>query len=679
MNWFASLIANLINALANGIQSLLDHTVAAQSNLTSNVMGNVILSGYFTDPNNAPRWGAGNFSDVMDPKAVQSLQPFAYTFWVFGWAFFAVSIYLLVMQVSGAVESSVQRERLKKGIVSLILTSLLIWQGEHLALLITQIFFYPSLYFLTLNPLPHWSSFNVSGDQALLQSIVNFFQALLAFIVWVVYEFRKVFLYVWMVFFPLAMAFYANDKTRPVAKMWWTEWIYQMAVPLGQAVVFGVSTAVASPSGGSNVTAEDVFVALSGTIGLLASAVYVRKLVEIVAQGFGASLIGADHGMRWGSLAMAGTAAVAADIGGKAAVKSGAWATKKTVGKVLQKADNSELVRSAAEKVIKRYGEVHAGAIKVGASAEDIVMRNKLSATGDVLQNGGVGLEAAAAGGTEIAGGGGMGRGSAVAGRSGPSGLVSLGRSRTASEIGATVQGLRRAFAGSHTGTYLRTRWKGFQNEGGVSGRVGRAVASATGKAAEGLKNTLGDTPLIGGAVTATANAASHLAQRHLTSQHNKKERLEALRSHMREVAEHNEMAARLPGISTHYDPVNNTFQGMPTPAEKRYNDASTRFVQALQNSGMSREAARQTLQQAQQLWDEGRHLPGQGRFSPEAQLAYRQAFTAYRPAKLDQKAKEAVLAGKLKLDAPKDPHRTRVAKTNAFLNDARNAIMYKR
>ncbi|WP_029421806.1 hypothetical protein [Alicyclobacillus macrosporangiidus] len=677
MNWFASLIANLINALANGIQSLLDHTVAAQSNLTSNVMGNVILSGYFTDPKNAPVWGGGNFSDVMDAKAVQSLQPFAYTFWVFGWAFFAVSIYLLAMQVSGAVESSVQRERLKNGIMSLILTSLLMWQGEHLALLITQIFFYPSLYFLTLNPLPHWSAFNVSGDQALLNSIVNLFQALLAFIVWVVYEFRKVFLYVWMVFFPLAMAFYANDKTRPVAKMWWTEWIYQMAVPLGQAVVFGVSTAVAGPSGGSNVTTEDVFVALSGTIGLLASAVYVRKLVEMVAQGFGASMIGADHGMAWGSLAMAGTAAVAADIGGKVAVKSGAWTAKKTVGKVLHKADN-RLFREKAEEAIKNYGEVHAGAIKAGASAEDIAMGNKLSTTGDVLQNGGVGLEAAAAGGTEIAGGGGMGRGGAGSGRSGRGGLVSVGRSRTASEIGATVQGVRRAFAGSHFGTYLSTRWKGFQNKGGVSGHVGEAVASATGKAAEGLKNTLGDKPLIGGVVTATANAASHLAQRHLVNRHNRTERLQALRAHMREIAEHNELVGRLPGISAMYDPEHKVFQGL-TPAETTYNEASTRFIQALKNSGMSHEAAQQTLQQAQQLWEEGRHLPGQGRFSPEAQLAYRQAFTAYRPAQLDAKAKQAVSAGKLKLDPPKDPHKARVAKTNAFLSDARNAIMYKR
>ncbi|MCL6445798.1 MAG: hypothetical protein K6T83_20510, partial [Alicyclobacillus sp.] len=197
MNWFGSLIANLINLLANGIQALLNGTVAAKSDLTSNVMGNVILSGFFNDPKNAPMWGAGNFSDMMDSKAVQSLQPFAYTFWVFGWAFFAVSIYLLAMQVSGAVESSVQRERLKHGVISLILTSLLMWQGQHLALLITQIFFYPSLYFLTLVPLPNWSNiFTANGDQALLQAIVNFFQALLAFIVWVVYEFRKVFLYV---------------------------------------------------------------------------------------------------------------------------------------------------------------------------------------------------------------------------------------------------------------------------------------------------------------------------------------------------------------------------------------------------------------------------------------------------------------------------------------------------
>ena len=92
MNWFDNLIANLINALANGLQALLNHTIVSGDNVTGNVMGNVILTGFFPSAH-IPAWGTGSFADVMDAKAVTSLQPFADAFWVFGWTFLLVALY----------------------------------------------------------------------------------------------------------------------------------------------------------------------------------------------------------------------------------------------------------------------------------------------------------------------------------------------------------------------------------------------------------------------------------------------------------------------------------------------------------------------------------------------------------------------------------------------------------
>jgi len=71
VNWFAGLIANLINALANGLQSLLNHTVAVGNNLAPDVMGNIILGGYFHNASSAPSWGTGSFS-ILTPESTQT-------------------------------------------------------------------------------------------------------------------------------------------------------------------------------------------------------------------------------------------------------------------------------------------------------------------------------------------------------------------------------------------------------------------------------------------------------------------------------------------------------------------------------------------------------------------------------------------------------------------------------
>ena len=706
MNWFAGLIANLLNALANGLQSLLNHTVAAGNNLAPDVMGNIILGGYFHNSSSAPSWGTGNFSDVMDAHASATLEPFATAFWVFGWSFFLISVYLLAVQVSGARESAVQRERMKQGVIGLVVSALLIWQGQHLALLVTELFYYASDYFLHLGAPQKWTPLSTSGGQALLNSIVNFLQALLAFIVWIVYEFREVFLYVWMLFFPLAMAFYANDKTRGITKTWWVEWVYQMAVPLGQAVVYGVASAVASPASGTALTAEDVFVALAGTIGLLSSAVYVRKLIDVVAQAFGASLIGSDHGMRWGNLAMVGASAVAGDLAGKVAVSGSAKATGATLGKMAHAIDNT-VGRRVAQKAIERRPEMYAGTLKSGASIEDVMMQNKLGSQGDVLHASGAGLETSSSQ-TSVS-------------RTG----TSSGKRHESHTVGALAEAARsvkQGIAQSHAGLWLRTSWRGYQNEGGATAKIMRRAANTSALVANYAKRTWGDKPWLGRPVTGISNLTAGLAQRYQVHDKNRAERLEALRANLREVAELNQLKTRLPSLASEWmnttgpsaDPQSGTtspanvaspsshssasttssgtvsggsaigqahahMQLPLSQAEKRYEAAKAQWFAELRRSGFDSSTVQSLLQEAETKWEDGKHLRDQGTWSPEARQAYREAFTAYRPAMLDRKAREAVQAGRLVLEKPKDPHKVQTERSKAFLDDARNALMYRR
>lgn len=668
MNWFAGILANVINLVANGV-GLLVNTATNTRGLTNTAMGNVILHGFFPfeNLNQYPSWGEGNFSDLIDQHAVSTLSGFATAFEAFGWAFFLASVYLLVMQIVRAEESAVQRDRLKKGMVSLFVAMVLIVGGSHFAVLITQMFFYMSDYFINLHPIENWTSLKTSGNQALLNSIVNLIQSVLSIIVWIVYQFRLIFLYIWMIFFPLAMAFYANDKTRGITKMWWTEWIYQMAVPFGQAVVYGVSSAVASPSkSGAALTAADLFVALSGTIGLLLSATYVRKLIDVVAQGFGTSVLGSGHGMAWGTLAMAGGAAATMDVTGKAAIHSSKFAAKQTVGRGLKMADQ-KWGSKIAKQAIEKHGEAYTGAIQAGATADDIVMMKSMGgASGDAIGAGGAGMETAGRGspGSSMGTGGGGGRSGATGNRH-P--LTPILQSRTASALKGTHQDMRQGLQNSHFGTWAAVKRQAWENEGGTLGYVSRKISP---KILQGLHHEKVK------ALPGAKGMASGV-QRHLLQAENKKEKLDTLRMHLQDALQRNEAMQRVPAMTHLYDPETHEFQ--PSAAEQKYNTAREQLHKALQGSGLSSEVAQRRVEQFERLWQGGKHWTHLSRYSLETQQAYRQAYSAYHPAQKDKQAKELVLQGKVNLPVYKDPVAEHKAKTPAFLNDARNAVAYRR
>lgn len=215
----------------------------------------------------------------------------------------------------------------------------------------------------------------------------------------------------------------------------------------------------------------------------------------------------------------------------------------------------------------------------------------------------------------------------------------------------------------------------------------------------------------------------SALAQRYQIHDKNRSERLEALRANLREVAELNQLKTRLPSlasewmtsIDTSVDSASDTTSSAssapvgatslsssnaapgsvvggrsvgPTQAnvqlplsqaEKRYEAAKAQWLAELRRSGLDSSKVQSLLQEAETKWEKGKHLSGQGAWTPEARQAYREAFTAYRPAMLDRKAREAVQAGRLVLEKPKDPHKVQTQRSKAFLDDARNAIMYRR
>jgi len=656
LNWFENIIADIINALANGIQAL-----------SGMSLPDVIASAAFPNESQVPPLGAGNFSALMDQKSVISLAPMANALWAFAWTFFIVAIYLLASQISSANNSAVGRERLKRGFVGLAVAAIGIWQGPHLATFITQLFYYPTLFFLHMSHVMNWTPLSTSGGQALLNSGVNFFQAIMALIIWIIYEFRRLFLFVWMVMFPLFMAFYANEKTKGLAKMWWIEWIYQMAVPLGQSIVFGVASAIAAPVNKTQLTAADIFVALAGTIGLIASAVYVRKIVMEVAKNFGGSMLGFAAGETAGHIAALGMGAAAFDVAGKLAVKGGVTAIGNPLKAAVKKVDNLPSVRRTADASVRKNPELFAAGVKAGASVDDIMLHHQMGAHGDVLNADGAELESAVGGGgstrmrTPSGSFGHAGVGTrATAGRSHP-----IFHSRTAGALRDAPGSVRSTLASTNLGLIARGKLNEFRSQGGVTGKVQSALATQVSRMGHGRQGMLGQ----GAAVS----------ERYLADQDMKQTRLTAMRGQMNEVLDLNTLATRLPHIHPMYDKEAQDFTGL-TKAEEVYSHARGQLVGAFQSTmNMPKSEALDTVRRMQSTWESGRHIPNWNRYPAQVQTEYHQAFNTFRPAHLDQGAKAAVIAGRLAMNLPNHPHQNKRAGVQALMADARSALAYKR
>lgn len=648
MSWFGSLISHLINGLAQSIQNNLGNTLY-----------DVIKNSTFAT---VPPFGQGSFSDILGAHATTQLGVFYDAFWGLGACFLLLSVYFLAMSLSSANNSSVKRERLKKGLIGLLITGCLMGVGQVFAVAAGQVLYYFTLFFLQIGGAgaQKVQLLSTGGNDGILNAIVNFIQVFMALLIWIVYQFRKIFLFAWMVFFPVAMALYANDRTKGITKLWWTEWIYQMAIPFGQAVVFGIAHVLTL--GKTSPTLTDMFVALAGTIGLLGSAVYVRRLVDTIAQTFGTSALGHSSGEGKAHAFAMGMGAGVGDALGGAAVKAGSKTVGASLGRVGRAVDNSHFMRSKAEEAVKASPEKYAGAILGGASMDDMMMHHQMAAQGDPLQAGMV----ASKGGESLTGTrspGGMvsaqrsrGRGTLMGGRTG---------SRTLGAMGDAMGQAKQGFAQSNTAKALGG-WRQKQKDaGGVTGKAIAAVAPAIAN----LTATKG---------TAGAKISQGIS-RHMTSRQNKSERTANMRNHLRDVMEHNALQTRMPHINSQYDTESGKFTG-PSAAEQSYESAREQFVGSMETTmGMSSENARRAASQSELAWDEGRHWKPLGTSTPQVQEAYRAAFTSYRPAQQDLRAKEAVASGEMAMQIPRDPHQNKKQGADAFLQDARMAMLQKR
>jgi len=168
-------------------------------------------------------------------------------------------------------------------------------------------------------------------------------------------------------------------------------------------------------------------------------------------------------------------------------------------------------------------------------------------------------------------------------------------------------------------------------------------------------------------------------AGKYVANQQLKRERMDGMRSHMRDVLATNSLAARLPHINHLYDGQQNAFTGLSV-SEQSYHEAHTNLVSALQSTtSMSPKQANKTISEMENRWNSGIHIQNFPSYSPEVQTAYRQAYSSYRPAMLDRQAKNAVLSGRIQLTPPADPHRNSKLGTQAMMQDARNAVRYGR
>ncbi|MHB1681222.1 MAG: hypothetical protein ACYCYO_00140 [Bacilli bacterium] len=642
MSWFAGIISNLATTIAAALLKLLN-SMNLYDIIKNNMMARVAPFGHATF--------ADMFSFSGKGLAAETLFSNAFSF--FAWTFFLMSIYFGAMGILSAPVSGVQKTRFTDGLKSVVIAAMLISVGQYFAMAIAQVFYWLSLYFLQLGGAKSLgaaaSAHAGAGD--ILLPLLWIGEALLSIIVWVIYQFRALFLDVWMAFFPLAMAFYAHEKTRGIAKMWWTEWIYQMAIPFGQAVVLGF--AVALGSGNGNLTLKDFFDALAGVVGLLGTAVYVRRLIDTVAQAFGAAGLGHSSGEMVGNALMMGAGLGAGDMMGKGAVRAGAWGTRQTAGKAvgaLGRGVDNTVGKALHRRVLNWAPEGQAAAIAGGASLDDVLnhQENLRDNKPDAFAGGpGVAsMQGARSGlGTGGTSGGGRTDRHKQAHRRHP-----FFQTRTGAELqdAFRFERSRNAIGNSHLAAGLRT-WRG------------------------GMTNS-GKTPggLVGSVINRTTGGKEQRAA--------KKEALGSLREHLHSASEGNARSSRVANVARSFG-EDGLYNFQPTTAQVRYSKARDSLVQKLQNEGLTKDEAHKTVQEYEQRWNgdrKGVAYPLLGHYTPTTELAYTQAHAAFRPAREDTKTIAAVRDHKLAPPKPvKDPLDNLHRQTGSLLDDLRTRGRY--
>lgn len=371
MNWFGSLIVGFIGSFLSMISALL---IAMGSNVPQVVLGNLMSNPHLA-------FGTGNFFDVI-PNGHNAIvmQPFIQVFVWLAYAFMVFAAYIGAANIARANNSSIQRDRLKNEIVGWVVAVLFLFAGPYLAVAITQLSWDMCAGLFSLSGANSLSVFTIGSKgvhpssnpaTVLFHDIVQFISVLMGFFINILYKFRGIFLDVWVILFPFAMASYANEKTKGIFKLWWTEWIFQMLVPLGQSLVYSLAMGMVNITGASSSSAVglgDIFTSIAGVVGFLAAGAYVRKFVDVVAQEFKAPMMGNDL---LGGLAAGAVAGYATDTVAGASIKAASFAPKQ-LGKAGFRALDKRFAGAAMHHLHKNP-ETVASALAHGQSFEDVM------------------------------------------------------------------------------------------------------------------------------------------------------------------------------------------------------------------------------------------------------------------------------------------------------------------
>ncbi|MCY0875148.1 MAG: hypothetical protein OWT28_02575 [Firmicutes bacterium] len=719
MSWFVNLVVSLFTTILQGFSSLLlEAGLTIKNVIADNMMAHADVP-----------FGSGTWFDVLPAGRNETvIHTFMGLFWVLGSAALVIALYAMIARIAGANRSSVKRERLRTGAIEMVVAVVLLFAGERLAVSITQVFYDLSMGALSLGAtnVPNFSLPSESGNQiaTFFNAVVAFIQVVMAVVLYVMYQFRELFLDAWVIFFPVAMVAYAHEKTRGITRLWWTEWVYQMAVPFGQSLVFSFSYAMVNPHDTAALGVADIFTALTGVIGFIASSVYVRKLVGIVGQAFDAPMMGATPG---------GIAAVATGaLAGDAVAGAGITALGKAYGTVGKAAFRTvdKGFSTKARAAIDRAPETHAGMIREGATLDDIMSHHVMAARGaDPLQEaGGSGLEGVIKGarGTTAGVRSPVNRAprARVTTNSGLRVPLPLGASsRTLGAISGLSQGVGETIGGSHMAKWAQTKWDGVQNEGGIVRRgvdhvapiVSQAVQSKAGQATvNGVAAAAGSVASAGvaagsflftrdpqrriqrsqAAYAHTSAAVARVGSASMAYQANRAQRMQRMeetRGHLRELMYDHVATQRMGNINPYpYQPADEqwpegTFTGL-TPAMTRYTEAEQGLSHALQTmyratGGQgSMQRAQEEIKRYQRHWDEERHVPDLHELPKPVQSAYQDAFAAYRPYREDVAARGRVQIGRVQMTAPHEEKRKQdLARAQAFLADARASILARK
>ncbi|MHB1681941.1 MAG: hypothetical protein ACYCYO_03820 [Bacilli bacterium] len=667
MNWLGNIIVGFLMSLFDGFSFLfMSAGFTVQHVIESSMMSN-----------GAAPFGSGNWFDVVPFGRNKTVMlPFMSVFFSLGLAWLLISLYIGAARIASGPNGR-QRNILKSELGFFVFAALLMMAGPSFAVAVTQLCYDFALYFLKLGGSTVLSGalfhMGTSPITNLFDSIVQFIQVIMTVVLYVMYQFRELFLDAWIMLFPLAMAMAANDKTRGIAKLWWTEWIYQMLVPVGQAMVFGFATAIVNPNSAQGLGIAEIFTSLVGVIGFIASAVYVRKMVEVVGGAFNAQVMGHTAG---GAAAVA-AGFVAGDLAGGAAV--GAMGKMHgAVGKTAFRAVDRQFAGSARQAVTKSP-ETAGGQIARGATLDDVMANHVMAARGgDPLQDGqGAGVE----GGQKLGGFGGSGGGRSGGGSSRLSHHHPFFSSHTAGAMGNIAAGAKTEFGASNMALAMKTNRQAFANEGGRMGRIGDLGAAAVGAVAG---TRLGQA--IPGMEGAGQAAESYKADRQASQA-----RLNEVRSQLLGSLHANAAVSRMANINEQeFTPPkeagqDGTFSG-PTPAMEAYNAHRSGFVEALAkengihviyNPKASMAGAETAAQATEASWQQGGHAQNQAQWTPATQAAYRQAHAAYHPAARDMLARQQVLDNRVAMAPPDaDPRKQQLFRARNFMNDARAGIL---